>query len=173
MPGSHSRSPDAPSPDLPYRSCVGIMLINRDGLVWIGDRINPSRPTSTVTWQMPQGGIDEGETPREAATRELLEETGTDKAEIILESTHWYNYDLPAALIGKALQGKYRGQTQRWFLMRFTGEDRDIDITADAHQEFSSWRWAEMNDLTRLIVEFKRPVYERVVAEFSGHVKPL
>jgi len=159
--------------NLPYRPCVGIMLVNKEGRIWIGDRINPSRPDSTITWQMPQGGIDEGETPAEAAARELLEETGTDKAEIVLESAHWYNYDLPAAVVGKALRGKYRGQKQRWFLMRFTGEDSNIDITADEPQEFFQWRWANIDELVDLIVDFKRPVYERVVAEFQDRVKDL
>ena len=162
-----------PSIDLPYRPCVGIMLVNKDGRIWIGDRINPSKPDSTITWQMPQGGIDAGETPAEAAARELLEETGTDRAEIVLESAHWYNYDLPAAVVGKALKGKYRGQTQRWFLMRFTGDDNNIDIAADEHQEFSQWRWADVDELVELIVDFKRPVYERVVAEFHEEVKAL
>ncbi len=159
--------------DLPYRACVGIMLVNSEGKVWIGDRIGYSDDSHDTAWQMPQGGIDKGEEPFEAALRELQEEVGTNKAEIVRESAHWYNYDLPKAIQGKALKGKFRGQTQRWFLLRFTGEDSDIDIAADAHQEFSAWRWADMDELTGLIVPFKRDVYERVVAEFRNMVKSL
>jgi len=159
--------------DLPYRRCVGIMLVNTQGKVWIGDRIGSSNPEGLQTWQMPQGGIDKGEEPAAAAARELLEETGTDKATIIAEASHWYSYDLPNPLRGKALRGKFRGQTQRWFLMKFTGDDADIDIAADAHQEFSEWRWADIEELAELIVEFKRPVYEKVVAEFRETVANL
>lgn len=159
--------------DLPYRRCVGIMLVNAQGKVWIGDRIGALNPEGKKTWQMPQGGIDKGEAPAQAATRELLEETGTDKATIIAESEHWYSYDLPNPLKGKALRGKFRGQTQRWFLMAFSGDDADIDITADAHQEFSEWRWADIEELTELIVDFKRPVYEKVVSEFEETVAKL
>jgi putative (di)nucleoside polyphosphate hydrolase len=156
--------------DLPYRRCVGIMLVNEEGKVWIGDRIGATNPEGLKTWQMPQGGIDKGENPDDAARRELLEETGTDKAEIVAVSEHWYSYDLPTSLRGRALKGKFRGQTQRWFLMRFTGKDSDIDITADAHQEFSEWKWVDISELTELIVDFKRPVYEKVVAEFTDKV---
>ena len=159
--------------DLPYRRCVGIMLINAQGKVWIGDRIGSTNPEGLHTWQMPQGGIDKGEEPAQAALRELMEETGTDKATIVAESEHWYSYDLPNPLRGKALRGKFRGQTQRWFLVKFTGVDSDIDIAADAHQEFSEWRWADIEELTELIVEFKRPVYQKVVAEFSETVANL
>ena len=159
--------------DLPYRRCVGIMLVNAQGKVWIGDRVGATNPEGLKTWQMPQGGIDKGEEPSQAATRELLEETGTGKATIVAESEHWYSYDLPNPLRGKALRGKFRGQTQRWFLMKFTGDDADIDIAADAHQEFSEWRWADIEELTELIVDFKRPVYEKVVAEFRETVAKL
>lgn len=159
--------------ELPYRRCVGIMLVNSNGKVWIGDRIGYSDDSHDTAWQMPQGGIDKGEEPEAAALRELLEETGTDKAEIIRESTHWYNYDLPKEIVGKALKGKYKGQTQRWFLMRFTGEDSDIDIAADDHQEFSAWRWADIDELEHLIVPFKRDVYAKVVAEFRDTVKSI
>ncbi len=161
------------STELPYRRCVGIMLINSEGKVWIGDRIGYSDDSHDTAWQMPQGGIDKGEEPATAALRELAEEAGTDKAEIVRESEHWYNYDLPKEIVGKALKGKYRGQTQRWFLLRFTGKDSDIDITADDHQEFSAWRWANIDELESLIVPFKREVYAQVVAEFSDTVQGL
>jgi len=157
--------------DLPYRPCVGIMLINSEGKVWIGDRIGYSDDSHDTAWQMPQGGIDKGEKPLEAALRELKEEVGTDKADVLQESAHWYNYDLPKAIQGKALKGKFRGQTQRWFVLRFTGDDSDIDIAADEHQEFSSWRWADIDELTSLIVPFKRDVYEQVIAEFQDTVR--
>lgn len=159
--------------ELPYRRCVGIMLVNDDGKVWVGDRIGATNPETLETWQMPQGGIDKGEEPDTAARRELLEEVGTDKAEIVAESAHWLNYDLPPKLKGKALRGKFRGQTQRWFLMRFTGTDADIDIAADDHQEFSEWKWVDAAELTDLIVEFKRPVYEQVVKEFGPKISEL
>jgi putative (di)nucleoside polyphosphate hydrolase len=159
--------------DLPYRPCVGIMLVNSEGKIWIGDRIGYSDDSHDTAWQMPQGGIDEGEEPVQAALRELKEEVGTDKAEIIQESQHWYNYDLPREILGKALKGKFRGQTQRWFLLQFTGKDSDIDIAADAHQEFSEWRWAGIEELAGLIVPFKREVYAQVVAEFRDTVRGI
>ncbi len=158
---------------LPYRPCVGIMLVNDAGQVWIGNRTGFDNGETGETWQMPQGGIDEGEAPHVAALRELKEETGTDKAEIIAETTDWINYDLPEELVGIALKGKFRGQTQRWFLLRFTGRDSDIDIAADDHQEFSEWRWADIDELTELIIPFKQPVYEKVVAEFRDMVKSI
>lgn len=163
----------AKSTQLPYRRCVGIMLVNSAGKVWIGDRIGYSDDSHDTAWQMPQGGIDKGEEPATAALRELAEEAGTDKAEIVQESAHWYNYDLPQEIVGKALKGKFRGQTQRWFLLRFTGDDSDIDIAADDHQEFSAWRWADMDELADLIVPFKRAVYAQVIAEFRDTVQNL
>lgn len=156
---------------LPYRPCVGIMLINNKGQVWIGNRAGFDEAETGETWQMPQGGIDEGEEPHVAALRELKEEAGTDKARIIAETSDWLKYDLPEDLVGIALKGKFRGQTQRWFLLEFTGIDSDIDIAADDYQEFSEWRWAELDELTSLIVPFKRPVYELVVAEFRSKVE--
>jgi len=151
---------------LPYRPCVGVMLLNKQGKVWIGNRLAGEGLPAGNHWQMPQGGIDAGELPEHAAFRELNEEIGTDKARIIAESREWFSYDLPRELIGKALKGKYRGQEQKWFAMRFEGEDGDIDIMADEHQEFSEWRWADIDELIGLIVPFKRGVYEEVIAEF-------
>jgi putative (di)nucleoside polyphosphate hydrolase len=154
---------------LPYRKCVGLMVFNKDGLVWIGRRVGSPNMGGAKSgwWQMPQGGIDPGETPLAAALRELKEETGMVTAEVIQESKHWYNYDLPPDMIGRALGGRYRGQTQRWFALRFTGDEREIDIDPKDHdKEFDVWRWAPMGELIDSIVPFKRPVYEKVVAEF-------
>lgn len=156
--------------ELPYRPCVGITLINDKGLVWIGRRIAKSHDRQLDhIWQMPQGGIDKGEEPQAAAFRELSEETGVVNAEIIGESKDWINYDLPAHLIGKALKGRYRGQTQKWFAMKFTGEVSEIDIAEKAaHKaEFDDWRWEQPSALPGLIVDFKRHVYEQVVKEFA------
>lgn len=158
---------------LPYRPCVGIMLIGSDGLVWVGNRIQAIDTGSPLTWQMPQGGIDTGEGPREAALRELKEETGTDKATIIGEIEDWLTYDLPPHLVGHALKGKYRGQKQKWYAMRFTGEDKDIDIAADKHQEFSEWAWVPVSELVDLIVPFKRDIYERIVRDLGPLAKPV
>lgn len=158
---------------LPYRSCVGIMLINSQGLIWIGRR-RLFVAEGGESWQMPQGGIDPAEAPAVAALRELAEETGTDKAQIIGESSNWHHYDLPPSLVGKGLQGKYRGQKQKWFAMRFTGVDADfnIDDPPGGHQpEFDAWRWVDAADLLRLIVPFKRDVYRAVTEEFRSLVR--
>jgi len=160
------------SSKLPYRPCVGIMLINRKGLIWVGNRIQMVDTGSPLTWQMPQGGIDKGEEPREAAFREMKEEIGTDKGKIIGETEGWLTYDLPPHLIGKALKGKYCGQKQKWFAMRFTGKDSDIDIAADAHQEFSEWAWVPLAELVELIVPFKRSVYQQIVVELGKYATP-
>ena len=148
-----------PSSDLPYRPCVGIMLFNQAGKVFVGKR----RDQPVEGWQMPQGGIDEGETPKQAALRELQEEVGTDKAEILGEMDDWVTYDLPAHLIGVAFHGKYKGQRQKWFALRFTGHDGDIDLTAH-EPEFSSFQWVSLDDLPGLIVPFKRDTYRSVIA---------
>ncbi|HUR43927.1 MAG TPA: RNA pyrophosphohydrolase [Aestuariivirga sp.] len=151
-----------------YRPCVGAMLVNAQGLVWIGHRFDKSNEEGPGDWwQMPQGGIDKGEDPREAALRELAEETSITSAEVIAESPRWYKYDLPEHLIGKAWKGRYRGQTQKWFALRFTGEESEINLAAPGHsQEFDGWRWARMEEVAGLIVPFKRMVYEQVIADF-------
>jgi putative (di)nucleoside polyphosphate hydrolase len=149
-----------------YRRGVGIMLLHRDGRVFVGRRIDRDEEA----WQMPQGGIDPGETPRQAAFRELKEETGTDKAEIAAESADWLRYELPAGLRGKLWRGRYRGQKQKWFAMRFKGRDADIDLAAH-HPEFNAWQWVAHERLDALIVPFKRELYRAVVAEFA-HLWP-
>jgi putative (di)nucleoside polyphosphate hydrolase len=156
---------------LPYRPCVGIVAFNRDGLAFIGRRIDgPEHVDLTHAWQMPQGGIDAGEEPWPAALRELHEETNISSIERLGEIDEWLSYDIPADLIGQAWNGRYRGQTQKWFAVRFTGAESEIDIAhpGGTHQaEFSAWRWEPLQNVPDLVVPFKRPVYERVVAEFS------
>ena len=149
---------------LPYRPCVGIMLIDRGGRVFVAQRID----TPGTAWQMPQGGIDEGESPRQAALRELHEEVGTDQAEVLAESRELWRYDLPAELVPRLWGGRFRGQEQKWLALRFLGRDADIDI-ATAAPEFRAWRWAELAELPDLIVPFKRQIYLKVIAEF-GHL---
>jgi putative (di)nucleoside polyphosphate hydrolase len=158
--------PDSEAPL--YRQAVGIMLINCDGHVFVGRRID--MPAGLAAWQMPQGGIDPGETPRQAAIRELKEETGTDKAEILGESRGWRHYDVPLELAGRLWGGRYRGQRQKWFAMRFTGEDSDIDPAATEHPEFDAWEWVAPERLPELIVPFKRALYLDVLAEFREHL---
>jgi len=150
-----------------YRPAVGIMLLNRANLVFVARRLD----LIADAWQMPQGGNDEGEVPRDAALRELKEEIGTDKATIIGESSGWLHYDLPAELAGQLWGGRYRGQRQKWFALRFTGSDGDIDL-ATAHPEFSEWKWAPAESLPQLIVPFKRQLYLDVLAEFAPLLKP-
>lgn len=158
--------------DLPYRPCVGIMVLNRQGLVWVGRRTpigNSEYDGSPQLWQMPQGGIDKGEDPEKAAYRELYEETGIESVTLLARSSNWINYDLPPELIGIGLKGKFRGQTQAWFAFRFVGDDSEIQIAPPPgghEQEFDEWAWKPMEDLPRLIVPFKRAVYDQVVAEF-------
>ena len=154
--------------DLPYRPCVGIMLINNEGNVFVGRRIDQT----VEGWQMPQGGIDDGETPEQAALRELEEEAGTNKATIIAQMDEWLTYDLPPHLLGVALHGRYRGQRQKWLALRFHGEDSDINI-ATADPEFGSWKWLALEALPRLIVPFKRDTYMKVIAAFRDVAGPL
>jgi len=157
-----------------YRPCVGVMLLNAQGLVWIGRRFQKQNDDGVGHWwQMPQGGIDAGEDPAVAATRELEEETAVRSAEIIAEAPDWYNYDLPEHLIGHSWKGKYRGQTQKWFAARFTGKDSEINLAPPGHkQEFDQWRWAKMSEVIDLIVPFKKPVYEKVIAAFRHLGQP-
>ena len=160
--------------DLPYRPCVGIMVLNRDGLVWAGRRIaegNSEYDGSPQLWQMPQGGIDKDEDPLKAAYRELYEETGMRSVTLLSDAGRWVNYDLPPHLIGIGLKGKYRGQTQRWFAFRFEGDESEIAINPPpgGHEpEFDAWEWKPMGDLPGLIVPFKRKVYDEVIAIFSA-----
>lgn len=160
--------------EMPYRDCVGIAVFNAEGLVFVGRRKPAGNPEHTSVadspWQMPQGGIDKGETPIEAAWRELFEETSIRAAELIAEAPEWIYYDLPDEALGVALKGKYRGQRQRWFAFRFTGADSDIDVHTPgggAHPaEFDQWRWEQLEALPDLIVPFKRDAYLQVVAAF-------
>jgi putative (di)nucleoside polyphosphate hydrolase len=159
--------------DLPYRPNVGAVLFNRDGLVFVARRANmPNAEGPAGGWQLPQGGIDEGEDPAVAVFRELEEEIGTRKAEVIAEHPDWLTYDLPADLLGIAWRGRYRGQRQRWFAMRFTGEDSDIRLDLDPHPEFDAWRWVPLTDLPTLAVPFKRAIYEILTGAFARFATP-
>jgi putative (di)nucleoside polyphosphate hydrolase len=160
---------------LAYRPCVGIMVLNPAGQVWIGRRHeargDPEGPGAW--WQMPQGGIDEHEDPAKAALRELEEETGMRSVEIIAESPVWYTYELPEELRPKAWGGRYRGQRQKWFVAQFLGPDAEIALERPGHsKEFDSWRWAGIDELVGLIIPFKRAVYEKVVRDFAGLARP-
>ena len=150
------------TPDDQYRAGVGMMLLNRRGEVLVARRVD----VPGEAWQMPQGGIDEGEEPRAAAVRELKEEIGTDKAVIVAESKGWLRYDLPVEVIAAAHHPLKRGQRQKWFVMRFTGEDSDINLATE-HPEFDIWKWVPVEELPELIVSFKRQLYIDVLAEFS------
>lgn len=157
---------------LPYRPCVGVMVLNRDGLVWVGRRVaeeNSEYDGSSQLWQMPQGGIDKDEDPLPAARRELYEETGIENVRLLAEAPRWVTYDLPPHLVGIGLKGKFRGQKQKWFAFRFAGDDSEIRINPppDGHaQEFEDWAWRPMAELPGLVVPFKRKIYEEVVGMF-------
>jgi putative (di)nucleoside polyphosphate hydrolase len=152
---------------LPYRRCVGVMLANPAGHVFVGQRLDNDTPA----WQMPQGGIDKGESVTEAALRELWEEIGvtSDKVRIEAETPDWLTYDLPHEIVPRIWKGRYRGQEQKWVLMRFLGQDGDVNIASD-HPEFSEWRWLPPEDLVAHIVPFKRAVYARVLDAFQGRL---
>ena len=160
---------------LPYRPCVGMAVFNRKGRVFIGRRIDgPEHVDDTHAWQLPQGGIDRGEDPWPAARRELKEETSIRSVKKLSEIKEWLSYDIPREIVGEAWNGKYRGQTQRWFALEFTGPDSEIDIAhpAGGHEpEFSEWRWEPLANVPDLVVPFKRPVYERVAKEFARFSK--
>lgn len=163
-----SKAEGQPGPGgLPYRAGAGVVLVNAEGLVFAGRRID-----SPAAWQMPQGGIDKGETPRDAALRELVEETGVaaDLVTVEAETSDWVAYDLPPELLGKVWKGKYCGQKQKWFLLRFHGTDDQVRLDADDHQEFSEWCWLPADEVVEQIVPFKRPVYEQVIATFRDHL---
>ena len=149
-----------------YRPCAGIVLFNRDGLVFAGRRTDTSPPA----WQFPQGGIDSGESPETAALRELAEETGTDRAVVVEAMGDWLTYDLPGDLAARMWGGRYRGQAQQWFLARFTGEDGDIDIGAGRPPEFDAWRWMPLSDVAAQIVPFKREIYAALVTAFANRI---
>ncbi len=153
---------------LPYRPGVGLMIVNNNFEVFVGKRID----TKTESWQMPQGGIDEGEKTRDAVLREMKEEIGTDLAEIIAETKQWYHYDLPYHMIGKLWDGRFRGQRQKWFLLKYFGADVDININHH-HPEFNEWKWVKMEELPQIIVPFKKNLYISVIEEFRDVILSL
>ncbi|MBL8570494.1 MAG: RNA pyrophosphohydrolase [Phreatobacter sp.] len=165
--------------DLPYRPCVGVVLLNRQGLAFIGRRADATAEhgAGDTAWQMPQGGIDPGEEPLAAATRELFEETNVRSATLLAEAPEWFAYDLPQVVAGQSWKGKYRGQTQKWFAFRFDGEDGEINVArpGDGHHkpEFDRWRWETLDALPGLIIPFKRGVYEQVAATFRPFAHPV
>ncbi len=148
----------------PYREGVGAVIFNRTGLVWVGQRID-----TPGAWQLPQGGIDAGESPRRAVLREVAEEIGTDRVDILGEAPEWLTYDLPADIADRAWGGRFRGQRQKWFALRFKGTDTDIDLAAHGQPEFASWQWIPLTSLPAAIVAFKRPVYLALVAAFGPY----
>lgn len=158
---------------LPYRVSVGIVLLNGEGKVWLGrHRPKWAGDHSALIWQMPQGGVEKFEPPRIAALRELREETGVTSVDVLAEHPDWLTYDLPDHLLGVALKGRYRGQRQKWFAMRFMGDDSEIDIGPKdgLKAEFESWRWAPLALAPKLVAPFKRPIYEQVTGDFAHFV---
>jgi len=159
--------------DLPYRSNVGAVLFNPLGEVFVARRADlPNAEGAPGGWQLPQGGIDDAEDPRAAVRRELQEEIGTGAATIIGEHPNWLTYDLPPELLGKALGGRYRGQRQRWFALRFKGRDSDVRLDLDPHPEFDAWRWVPLAELPSLAVAFKRPIYDVLAQSFARFAIP-
>ena len=161
-----------PYESLPYRPCAGVMVFNRAGLIFVGRRKGgPEHVDATHVWQMPQGGIDDDEDPYQAALRELYEETNISSVKRLGEIADWVAYDIPRDIVGKAWRGKYRGQKQKWYALRFTGDDNEIDVLRPGggkHKpEFIAWRWVDMKSLPDLVVPFKRQTYEQVVAAFA------
>jgi putative (di)nucleoside polyphosphate hydrolase len=161
---------------LPYRACAGIAVFNSEGLVLVGRRLDgPEHTDATHSWQLPQGGIDPGEDTYRAALRELHEETSIRSVQKLGEIPEWLTYDIPRDIAGHAWQGKYRGQTQKWYALRFTGNDSEINITepgGGGHKaEFVAWRWEKLEKTPELVVPFKKPVYDRVVREFAKYTK--
>ena len=146
----------------PYRPCVGIMLINSVNQIFVGQRFD----NHGDAWQMPQGGIDAGETPIEAGFREMYEEIGTNKAKLLCEHPDWLSYNIPEGLANQLWDGKYRGQTQKWLAFRYMGDDADINIATE-QPEFCEWRWSTVDSLHQLAVPFKRPVYSKIIADFK------
>jgi putative (di)nucleoside polyphosphate hydrolase len=149
---------------LPYRPGVGLMIINNQKKIFVGKRIDSKNPFS---WQMPQGGIDLGETPSKAALREMEEEIGSGKGEIIAEAKNWYCYDLPPKIVPRMWDGQYKGQRQKWFLIKYKGLDSEINLQTE-HPEFSTWKWVKPNQLTKIVVPFKRSLYDAVLKEFRN-----
>ena len=165
---------------LPLRPCAGIVLFNAEGRVWIGRRRPkwanyPQDYIEDHIWQLPQGGISRGERPLATAFRELREETGVSSATLLAEFPGWLDFELPRDLVGVALKGRYVGQRLRWFAMRFDGSDDEINIAADGNSkpEFNDWRWADLEEVPRLALAFKRPVYEAVVQQFAEYARPI
>lgn len=157
--------------EMPYRPCVGVVVFNATGLVWAGRRIVDAETPMSHRWQLPQGGIDQGEEPLIAAKRELFEETGIKTASVMGEASQWYDYDLPDDILGVALKGKYRGQTQKWFAFRFEGDESEINISHPpdgSKPEFDTWEWKPLEAMVELVVPFKREIYRKVIAEFDG-----
>ena len=160
--------------DLPYRANVGAVLFNPAGQIFVARRADlPNAEGAAGGWQLPQGGIDRDEDPRAAVLRELEEEIGTGDATIIGEHPDWLTYDLPPELLGKALGGRYRGQRQRWFALRFHGRDADVRLDLDPHPEFDAWRWAPLADLPDMAVGFKRPIYDVLARSFQQFAVPV
>jgi putative (di)nucleoside polyphosphate hydrolase len=154
--------------DLPYRPNVGAAIFNGAGMVFVARRADvPNAEGPKGGWQLPQGGINEGEDTRNAVLREVTEEIGTDKVTIIGEYPEWLSYDLPVNLVGVALGGRYRGQKQRWFALRFTGQDEDIRLDLDSHPEFDNWKWVALNEIPALAVDFKREIYRILARSFA------